>query len=161
MFPGTFANRRKHVSLFAGWDFIRFHEGDLECMPVMANFSFDGPIIEYDATRISLDDLENPSKALMWLPLCLHDLCTRVLAEAVVDSANHTGKLQGRGWDEFRTAVVRWTGSTMEELVNGAVGGDFYTTVGFMTESLYYESGIDSHINARHTGGAFLRTASA
>lgn len=156
---GQSSNRRRMVSLFAGWPFIRFREGDDESFPLMPNFSFDSPTFEYNPNCFALEQLENPTYAPFWLPLALSQICTHVLAEAMNDPKERIGKLVGEGWNRFREELCKQCGMTMEEIVANAMYTGFHNGVMYMTQCIYYETGLHDAIEARQSGRPVLRTA--
>jgi hypothetical protein len=182
---GHTPNRRRGVSLFAGWKFIRFREGDKESFPVNPVFDYDCPTFEYNPFCANLEQLENPTYAPFWLPLALSKICTRVLAEAMIDHANEgyvdenegyvdenegyvdenedeengDHRLTGEGWDNFRAEIMKQCDLTMEQLVIHARVNGFEKGVDYMTQCIYYESGIHAAIEARQSGRPVLRSA--
>lgn len=171
---GHSPNRRRMVSLFAGWNFIRFREGNDESFPVYPVFTYDCPTFEFSPNSASLEHLENPTFAPFWLPLALSQICSRVLAEAMIDHAGEEyvnddpdadedekpkKPLTGEGWDNFRAEICKHCDLTMEQLVIHARVNGFQSGVDYMTQCIYYESGLHAAIEARQAGRPVLRTA--
>ncbi|MCZ7861570.1 hypothetical protein O9X98_09170 [Agrobacterium salinitolerans] len=169
---GHSPNRRRMVSLFAGWPFIRFREGDDESFPVNPVFTYDSPTFEFNPNVASLEHLENPNFAPFWLPLALSKICTRVLAEAMLEHASGNDasedeesaktsdrKLKGEGWDTFRAEICKQCDLTMEQLVIHARVHGFDSGVDYMTQCIYYETGLHAAIEARQSGRPVLRSA--
>lgn len=162
---GHSPNRRRMVSLFAGWSFVRFREGNDESFPVMPVFTYDSPTFEFNPNVASMEHLENPNFAPFWLPLALSKICTRVLAEAMLDAAetvddeDREGRLVGEGWDIFRAEICKQCDMTMDQLVIHARVHGFESGVDYMTQCIYYETGLHAAIEARQSGRPVLRTA--
>jgi hypothetical protein len=156
-FPG-FENRRQGVSLFAGWSFMRFREGPIDCLTVMPIYHMNAPTFEY-SPDVSLEHLENPMHAMFWVPLALATVCKQVLAEAWQDTAHRKGNLNGSGWDEFRAEVSRHCKMTMEEIIQYAIRDGFEEAAGYMTRAIYIESGLSTAIRQRQEGRPTLRSA--
>ncbi|MBY3150920.1 hypothetical protein HFO56_00560 [Rhizobium laguerreae] len=165
---GHSPNRRRMVSLFAGWAFIRFREGNDESFPVMPVYEYDCPTFEFNPTCASLEHLENPTFAPFWLPLALSKICTRVLAQAMNDQIdgdvelveeNRGERLVGEGWDNFRAEVCKQCDMTMDQLMIQARVHGFEKAVLYMTQCIYYETGLHAAIEARQSGRPVLRSA--
>jgi hypothetical protein len=171
---GHSPNRRRMVSLFAGWSFVRFREGNDESFPVMPVFNYDSPTFEFNPNIASLEHLENPNFAPFWLPLALSKICTRVLAEAMLDHADGyedigdeddtddelgDKRLKGEGWDIFRDEICKQCDMTMHQLVIHARVHGFESGVDYMTQCIYYETGLHAAIEARQSGRPVLRSA--
>jgi hypothetical protein len=162
-------NRRRMVSLFAGWSFIRFREGNDESFPVMPVYDYDCPTFEFNPMCASLEHLENPTFAPFWLPLALHQVCTRVLAQAMNDQNEGEidlddedqsgGRLIGEGWDNFRAELCKQCDMTMDQMMINARVHGFEKAVLYMTQCIYYETGLHAAIEARQSGRPVLRSA--
>lgn len=159
---GHSPNRRRAVSLFAGWSFIRFREGNEESFPVSPVYDYDCPTIEYNPNCASLEHLENPTFAPFWLPLALSKICAKILAEAISEATSpgeYDHDCVGEGWDNFRAEICKHCDLTMEELMRHARVNGFESGVDYMTQCIFFESGLAEAIEARQTGRAVLRTA--
>jgi hypothetical protein len=155
----TSRNRRQSVSLFAGWPFIRFKEGDAESFPFMPRCDYNAPVFEYNPDCFDLSQLENPAFAPFWLPMALSKLCVAVLADAMVEDHQRADVLREKGWEEFRKTICMHAEMTMDELARSARVNGFDSAVDYMTQCLYYESGLHDALVARQAGRASLRTA--
>ena len=151
--------QRRAVSLFAGWSFIRFREGSEESFPIMPRFDLNAPTFEFNPDCVGLEHLENPNFAPFWVPLALSQVCSKVLAHAMNDEENHVGGLVGAGWDSFRNEVLKHCEMTFEQLIRSARVNGFESAVQYMTQCIYYESGLHDAIEARQSGRPTLRTA--
>ncbi|MDW9478706.1 hypothetical protein GOB57_08315 [Sinorhizobium meliloti] len=131
-------------------------------MPV---FNYDSPTFEFNPNVASLEHLENPNFAPFWLPLALSKICNRVLAEAMLEAEgivadeDSADRLIGEGWDNFRAEVCKQCDMTMEQLAIHARVNGFESGVMYMTQCIYYESGLHRAIEARQSGRPVLRTA--
>lgn len=162
-------NRRRMVSLFAGWNFIRFREGNDESFPVMPVYDYDCPTFEFNPMCASLEHLENPTFAPFWLPLALHQVCTRILAQAMndqneggidlEDEEQRGGRLIGEGWDNFRAELCKQCDMTIDQMMINARVHGFEKAVLYMTQCIYYETGLHAAIEARQSGRPVLRSA--
>jgi hypothetical protein len=159
---GKSSNRRRSISLFAGWSFIRFCEGNDNSFPVMPRYDLNAPTLEFNPDCVGLDHLENPSFAPFWLPLALSKICYVVLNNCIADTENRVGNLEGPGWDAFRAEIVKHCQISIEGLVASGSKDDpraFDETVAMMTQGLYYDSGLHESIIARQSGRVHLRSA--
>ena len=162
-------NRRNRVSLLHGWDFVRFRAGNSESFPIMPLSNFNGPVFEFNPNCYGLEHLENPVFAPFWLPMALAHLCKDLLAhELALDAIPEEKRTEafkdafvGAGWDSFRAEICKQCDMTMEELKRSArlPGCGFHNAVFYMTQGLYYDSGLDAAIEARQSGRPVLRSA--
>lgn len=160
---GRVPNRRKGVSLFAGWQFVRFREGDNESFPIMPRTDFNAPVLEYCPNSFGFEQLENPTFVPFWLPMALAHFCKGLLAHELIPedmrSEKEKNSYQGAGWDMFREELCKQTGDTIAELCRMARQSGFNETALYMTQCLYYESGLHDAIEARQQGRPVLRSA--
>lgn len=152
-------NNRKRVSLFHGWEFVRFREGAEDTFAIMPIYTFDSPVIEYNPAEISLDKLENPTHAQYWLPLALDSMVFRVLIEAMGDPEERKGDLKGAGWDRFREEIVKHCDESLEAIIDDAMHFGVDHAFRYVTSCMYFESGLQSAVVSRQTGKPSLRSA--
>lgn len=157
---GFESDRRKRISLFHGWSFIRFKEGPIETSyPVMPIFDYDCPTIQIDPTTVTHEQLENPHTASIWLPMAIWRICHTVLLSVMEEDAGGEARLKGQGWANFLEEVCRLMGVNRKELVQHTLMNGFEETVEFMTENVFFESGLAASLTGRMLGKSSCKLA--
>jgi hypothetical protein len=132
-------------SFLSGWHFLAvIASDDAEALSIKAVPSPDGPMIAYNPAFIDAGDLEDPSAAMLWLPIALNHLCTEMLLET-----DNFGLFQSKRWNRFRDVAcynmhMEWD----EILASTDLHGTSYMAEA-LASALFVETGLMDALMAR------------
>lgn len=146
-------------SYLHGWSFLSLIVAqDDEALAFKAWAAPQGPAIVVNPMFVSPEDLESPSKAILWLCAALTHISHIALIEAI-QSDDGFGRFKSESWSEFRKAAGRHSGMDWNEIVASArrEGIDFVSE--HIAACLFVESGIQHRLLERAEGRPSLRIA--
>jgi len=146
-------------SYLHGWRFLSLLvSDDEEAIAFKAWAAPEGPAIVVNPMFVSAEDLESPSKAILWLCASLTHISHLSILEAVL-SQDGVGRFQSPAWAEFREVACRHTGMEWKEIVAAAKreGVDFMAE--HLAACMFCESGIQQSLYDRVDGRSGLRLA--
>lgn len=135
----------KSPSYLAGWSFLRVVESDdIESLSIKAVPSADGPMISFNPNFIEANYLEDPSAAMLWLPLALNHLCTEMLLEDGED-----GLFRAKSWQDFRATACNHMHMEWDEVLASTdrLGTSYMAET--LASALFVESGLMDVLMAR------------
>lgn len=132
-------------SFLRGWQFLSVVESDdAEALSIKAVPSANGPTISYNPAFIDAAHLEDPSAAMLWLPIALNHLCTEMLHET-----DSFGLFASNDWHRFRQLACHHMHMEWDEVLAAT---DCHGTT-YMAEALasalFVESGLMDALLAR------------
>lgn len=143
---------RKHAavnsntpSFLVGWQFLSVvASDDAEALSIKAVPSAEGPMIAYNPAFIDAEYLEDPSAAMLWLPIALNHLCTEMLHET-----DESGLFSSGHWHRFRQLACQHMHMEWEEIMTSTdIHGTSYMAEA-LASALFVESGLMDALMAR------------
>lgn len=146
-------------SYLHGWRFLTvIRSQDPEAIAFKAMAANEGPCIVVNPELVSQEDLESPSKALLWLCAALSHISHAVISECLW-TGQEVGRFDSPSWELFRAEASRHTTMAWSDIIRAArrEGVDFMAE--HVAACLFVESGLQSQLIGRMTGGPSVRIA--
>ena len=158
----TLANRKRlslasnSPSFLRGWHFLNVLPSDEEdALSIKATPASNGPTITFNPSFIDAEYLEDPSAAMLWLPLALNHLCTEMLLETEED-----GLFLNDNWQDFRLMACDHMSMEWEEILASAerLGTTYMAEA--LASAVFVESGLmDILVARREAKSGLLKSA--
>jgi len=146
-------------SILHGWRFLQvFEENDDEALIIKPVVTDEGPSIAINPELLSVEALESPETARIWLPLSLHHICHVVLQECL-DAKDIFGRFTSDRWKEFFKVAEANTSMEWSEILSIAKREGVHYMSDYVASCLFVESGIQDKILARLSGARRLKIA--
>ena len=134
-------------SYLSGWAFLSVMESDEEdALGFKAVAHPEGPRVEYNGAFFDAELLEDPSVALLWVPMALHGLCTELLHET-----DEEGLFAVSRWREMRETVCHHMCMTWEEIMAATEREGVRYMSETLASALFIESGLMDILTKRKT----------
>mgnify|MGYP001240465107 CR=1 FL=1 len=146
-------------SYLHGWRFLSvIRSDDPEALAFKAMAANEGPCIVVNPELVSHDDLESPSKALLWVCAALNHIAHAVISECLW-TGHDIGRFDSPAWDLFREEASRHTTMGWSDIVMAArrEGVDYMAET--VAACLFVESGLQSRLIGRITGAGSIKLA--
>lgn len=147
----TLANRRRlslasrSPSFLRGWHFLNILPSeDEDALSIKATPSAEGPTISFNPNFIDAEYLEDPSAAMLWLPIALNHLCTEMILET-----DDTGLFRNENWQDFRLLACDHMSMEWDEILSSAdrLGTTYMAET--LASAMFVESGLMDVLIAR------------
>lgn len=143
-------------SFLRGWQFLSVIESDdAEALSIKAVPASAGPTLEYNPAFIDADYLEDPSAAMLWLPIALNHLCTEMLHET-----DNFGLFKAGRWNRFKQLACHHMQMEWEEIMASTDRHGTSYMAETLASALFVESGLmDALIARRDSKNSQLKSA--
>jgi len=144
-------------SIVAGWHFLSVDiSEDDDALPIRPVASVDGPSVVYHPDLCPISLIENPTAAMLWLPMALTHITHVLLAESAI-ADDGVGAFASPRWEAFRRQASHAMSMEWHEIVAATRRDGVELTADNMTSALFVETGIQAAIARRMTGSPSLR----
>ena len=146
-------------SYLHGWRFLSvIRSEDPEAIAFKAQAASEGPCIVVNPDFVTAEDLESPSKAILWVNAALNHIAHTVISECLW-TGREIGRFDSPAWDLFRDEASRHTTMGWGDILKAARREGIDYMAEHVAACLFVESGLQSRLIGRMAGTPSVRIA--